>query len=132
MIVFELSGSYEFAVAAMICVVMSTLVSYLLFGHSYFSRQLKDRNIDITMGRGYLRMSELPVQDYMRRDEYLALKPDCTRADAVAKMAAAAASPPTPHPFGVHVESTDFRHVQLLRSFASFLRCQHTLRITPY
>lgn len=92
MIVFELSGSYEFAVAAMICVVMSTLVSYLLFGHSYFSRQLKDRNIDITMGRGYLRMSELPVQDYMRRDEYLALKPDCTRADAVAKMAAAAVS----------------------------------------
>ena len=92
LIVFELSGSYEFSVAAMICVVMSTLVSYLLFGHSYFTRQLMDRQIDITMGRGHLRMTELPVTKYVRRSDYLAIDGACDIGKAISEMVAAQVS----------------------------------------
>ncbi|MEC8546371.1 MAG: chloride channel protein, partial [Pseudomonadota bacterium] len=92
LIVFELSGSYEFSVAAMICVVMSTLVSYLLFGHSYFTRQLMDRQIDITMGRGHLRMTELPVTKYVRPSDYLAVDGASNLDTAISKMVAAQVS----------------------------------------
>ncbi len=92
LIVFELSGSYEFSVAAMICVVMSTLVSYLLFGHSYFTRQLIDRQIDITMGRGHLRMTSLPITNYVRAHDFLSLDGTCKVDAAIAKMVAAQVS----------------------------------------
>ena len=92
LIVFELSGSYEFSVAAMICVVMSTLVSYLLFGHSYFTRQLMDRQIDITMGRGHLRMTRLPVTKYVRPSDYLAVDGASRLDQAISKMVAAQVS----------------------------------------
>ena len=92
LIVFELSGSYEFSVAAMICVVMSTLVSYLLFGHSYFTRQLMDRQIDITMGRGHLRMTELAVTKYVRPSDYLAVDGASNIDTAISKMVAAQVS----------------------------------------
>ena len=92
LIVFELSGSYEFSVAAMICVVMSTLVSYLLFGHSYFTRQLMDRQIDITMGRGHLRMTELTVTNYVRPSDYLTVDGASNIDTAISKMVAAQVS----------------------------------------
>ncbi|HCQ82082.1 MAG TPA: chloride channel protein [Rhodobiaceae bacterium] len=92
LIVFELSGSYEFSVAAMICVVMSTLVSYLLFGHSYFTRQLIDRQIDITMGRGHLRMTKLPVTKYVRPSDFLSLDGASKIEVAISQMVAAQVS----------------------------------------
>jgi CIC family chloride channel protein len=92
LIVFELSGSYEFSVAAMICVVMSTLVSYLLFGHSYFTRQLIDRQIDITMGRGHLRMTKLPVTKYVRPSDFLSLDGASKIDTAISQMVAAQVS----------------------------------------
>ena len=92
LIVFELSGSYEFSVAAMFCVVMSTVVSYLLFGHSYFTRQLMDRHIDITMGRGHLRMTKLPVTKYVRPSDYLAVDGTSSVDTAISNMVAAQVS----------------------------------------
>jgi CIC family chloride channel protein len=70
LIVLELTTSYEMAVAAAIAVAVSALLSNLLLGYSFFDRQLLDRGIDISMGRGHLALSQMPlsalmVQDYM-------------------------------------------------------------------
>ena len=70
LIVLELTTSYEMAVAAAIAVAVSALLSNLLLDYSFFDRQLLDRGIDISMGRGHLALSQMPlsalmVQDYM-------------------------------------------------------------------
>ena len=53
--------SYEFALAAMLSIVVAIMVSNLLFGHSFFDRQLLDRGIDVAQGRGHIEMMETPV-----------------------------------------------------------------------
>jgi CIC family chloride channel protein len=53
-VVLELTQSYEFAVAAMLAAVVSTLLTSLVFGHSLFDAQLAGRGIDIAQGRGNL------------------------------------------------------------------------------
>ena len=45
LIMLELTMSYELALAAMLSVVTSSLVAHLLFGHSFFDRQLLDRGL---------------------------------------------------------------------------------------
>ena len=42
-IILEMTMNYEFALAAMISVVVCLMVSDALFGHSFFDRQLLDR-----------------------------------------------------------------------------------------
>ena len=37
------------------------MISHLLFGHSFFDRQLLDRGIDVSQGRGHIEMMETPV-----------------------------------------------------------------------
>ena len=61
LIILEMTMSYEFALAAMLSIVTSTLVSNAIFGHSFFDRQLLDRNIDVSQGRGHIEMMESPV-----------------------------------------------------------------------
>lgn len=51
LIVLELTGSYEYAIAAMIAVVISSLVTNRIFGLSFFDRQLLDRGINMALGR---------------------------------------------------------------------------------
>ncbi len=50
-LVLELTGSYEHAISAMVAVIVANLISYRVFGLSYFDRQLMDRGIDIKAGR---------------------------------------------------------------------------------
>ena len=45
LIVLELTQSYQYAVAAMMGVMLCGLLTNRLFGHSYFDRQLLDRGI---------------------------------------------------------------------------------------
>ena len=61
MIILEMTMNYQLALAAMLSVVSCCLVSHLLFGHSFFDRQLLDRGIDISQGRGHIEMMETPV-----------------------------------------------------------------------
>lgn len=68
MIVLELTGSYEYALLAMICIVTSVLTSYLLFGHSFFDKQLSDRGIDIAGGRSGLEMMERNIVTILHQD----------------------------------------------------------------
>ena len=60
-IILELTMSYDLAVCAMLSVVVCVMVSNLAFGHSFFDRQLLDRGIDVTRGRGQIEMMERSV-----------------------------------------------------------------------
>jgi CIC family chloride channel protein len=73
LIVLELSQSYEYAVAAMIAVMICTLITHRLFGHSFFDRQLLDRGIDLLKGREAIALEQQALapfasQDYVRAD----------------------------------------------------------------
>lgn len=61
LIVLELTTSYEFAVAAMLSVVVATLFSSLLYGHSFFDAQLMKRGIDVSQGRGNLELMNADI-----------------------------------------------------------------------
>ena len=50
LIVFELTQSYEFAVAAMLAAVIATFFTSLIFGHSFFDEQLLRRGVDLSRG----------------------------------------------------------------------------------
>jgi CIC family chloride channel protein len=61
LIVLELTGSYDYAVAAMVAVIISNLVTYRIFGLSFFDRQLLDKGIDMRLGRESIALSQRPV-----------------------------------------------------------------------
>lgn len=61
MLVFELTESYDFAVSAMLSVVVANLFSHLAFSHSLFDEQLKRRNIDVSVGRINLALMEQSI-----------------------------------------------------------------------
>ena len=67
-IILEMTMNYEFALAAMISVVVCLMVSDALFGHSFFDRQLLDRGIDVSQGRGHIEMMEMPVLDIVSHE----------------------------------------------------------------
>ena len=73
-IILEMTMNYEFALVAMISVVVCLMVSDALFGHSFFDRQLLDRGIDVSQGRGHIEMMESPVLDIVN--------PEFVRVDA--------------------------------------------------
>ena len=66
-IILEMTMNYQFALAAMISVVVCLMVSDALFGHSFFDKQLLDRGIDVSQGRGHIEMMESPVLDIVSR-----------------------------------------------------------------
>ena len=84
-IILELTMNYEFALAAMINVVMAMLFSNIFFGHSYFDVQLQDRGIDISQGRGHLEMMELDITSVISK-EYVKLNKNATVAEAITKL----------------------------------------------
>ena len=68
MIILEMTMNYELALAAMLSVVTCSMISHLLFGHSFFDRQLLDRGIDVAQGRGHIEMMETPVLGIVSAD----------------------------------------------------------------
>ena len=88
LIVFELTGSYDFALAALVAVVCSVLTSNILFGHSFFDRQLLGRGIDISTGRWRLNAQETLVESFCVRD-FTSLKETDTVSAALAQMQSA-------------------------------------------
>ncbi len=63
LIVFEFTRSYEFAVAAILAVSMSSFVSTRLFCYSFFDRQLIARGFDLRQGREFLSLKDISVAD---------------------------------------------------------------------
>ncbi len=91
LIILELTMSYEFAVAAMLSVVTSSMVAHAMFGHSFFDRQLLDRGIDVSLGRGHIEMMETYITD-IAHDDYVALKETCSVQQAIRVMVDAKAT----------------------------------------
>ena len=65
LIVFELTRSYDLAIASMIAVVFSNLVTYRFFGRSLFDHQLLMKGVDLSQGRDQARLSDMRVCDYV-------------------------------------------------------------------
>lgn len=61
LIVLELTQSYELAVAAMITVMLCSLVTHRVFSLSFFDRQLLDRGVDLREGREAIAMRQMTV-----------------------------------------------------------------------
>jgi len=85
-IILELTMNYEFALAAMLSVVVSIMVSNLLFGQSFFDRQLLDRGIDVTQGRGHIEMMETNVA-HIVSDDFVKVDADYTMSKAIKLLA---------------------------------------------
>lgn len=62
LIVFELTQSYQYAVAAIFSVAICSLISTRLYGYSYFDRQLSSRGFNLKLGREYLILDKLTVE----------------------------------------------------------------------
>ncbi len=67
-LVLELTGSYEYAVASILPIGICNLISYLMFGSSFFDAQLRSRNIQMGYGREYILMSQTKIIDYIDKD----------------------------------------------------------------
>ena len=85
MLVFELTQSYDFAVAAMLSVVVATFLSHISFGHSLFDQQLAKRNIDISKGRGHVELTARTITDITTQN-YLSVLPNSTVGKALDQM----------------------------------------------
>ena len=85
MIVLELTGSYEYALLAMVSIVLAVLTSHHLFGHSFFDRQLSDRGIDIATGRTGLEMMDRSIAGIVH-DDYAGLSTDDTAESGISKI----------------------------------------------
>ena len=88
LIVFELTRNYDLAMAAMVSVVFSNLVSYRLFGRSLFDVQLRMRGFDLSAGRDKAMLDHRLIESYVTRD-YTALAPDSSLGEAKARLLAA-------------------------------------------
>jgi CIC family chloride channel protein len=91
LVVFELTQSYEFAVAAMLAAVIATFFTSLVFGHSFFDEQLLRRGIDLSRGRGDLELQKQPISKVLNYD-FVSAVPDSKIKDAVKKLVKAGAS----------------------------------------
>ena len=85
LIVFELTRNYDLAMAAMVSVVFSNLVSYRVFGRSLFDVQLRMRGFDLSAGRDKAMLDHRLIESYVTRD-YTALAPDTALGEAKSRL----------------------------------------------
>ncbi len=78
-IIFELTHSYDLAFVAIICVAASCLISSLTFGHSFFDKQLINRNFKINSGRSEILLSEVFVSSIIGKNDYLKVDESITK-----------------------------------------------------
>jgi len=83
LLIFELTGNYTITTAAMLSVVFSNLVSYRVYGRSYFDHQLLGGGCDMSQGREYLKLYNRSFAEMIDANApRLAL--DASRSDALA------------------------------------------------
>ena len=68
LIILELTQSYAYAVAALMAVMASMLLTHRLFGHSFFDRQLLARGIDLSLGREAIALSQHTLETHLSDD----------------------------------------------------------------
>ena len=57
-LVLELTGSYEYAIAATFPIVICSFITSRIFANSVFDKQLISRGVEITKGREQIRLNE--------------------------------------------------------------------------
>ena len=68
LIILEFTGSYEFAVAAMIAVQVSSFMAHRLYGDSLFDMALNDRGFKIGLGRQHIQMNDIPLSKILSNE----------------------------------------------------------------
>ena len=87
-VILELTASYDMALVSLGSVVTSSLTVSILFGYSFFDKQLLDRGIDIRRGRGHIGLTETSVETIVN-DEFLRLEAEEKNSTAIDKMVSA-------------------------------------------
>ena len=64
-LVLELTGSYEYAIAATFPIVICSFITSRLFGNSLFDKQLISRGVQITKGREQILLNEILIENYV-------------------------------------------------------------------
>jgi CIC family chloride channel protein len=68
LIIFELTGDYRLTIGVMIGVVMASVLTRVLYGHSFFADQLKRRGLELQAGHDVAALRSLRVHDLIRDD----------------------------------------------------------------
>ena len=84
-IVMELTSSYTYALASLVGLTLSVSLSHILFGASYFDKQLATRGVDISTGRSGMLLMEKKAADFAS-DDFIALSGDDIVANATLTM----------------------------------------------
>ena len=66
-LVLELTGSYEYAIAATFPIVVCSFITSRTFGNSLFDKQLISRGVEITRGREQILLNEVSIQNYVEK-----------------------------------------------------------------
>jgi CIC family chloride channel protein len=85
LIILELTGSYDYAIAAMVAVIISSLITHRIFGPSFFDRQLLDRGIDMTLGRESIALANATLAS-CKNSDYVKLNSSISGDDAYKMM----------------------------------------------
>ena len=80
-LILELTGSYKFAIASIFPIVISTLITYLTFGSSFFDKQLLLRGIFMSFGREHIMLSQQSIRKYCNND-YIGFDKNITVSEA--------------------------------------------------
>lgn len=85
LMVFELTGDYALTVAVMIATVIASQIVIQGYGHSFFSKQLAKRGINLSAGRerGILRARRIPS---VMRHDFVFVSPDATMKEVRQKL----------------------------------------------
>jgi len=84
-LVLELTGSYEYAIAATIPIVICSFITSRVFGNSLFDKQLISRGISITKGREQILLNEILIKDYVD-NKYTKFKINTSIDEAIKKL----------------------------------------------
>ena len=68
LLILELTKSYEYALASIIPIAFSNLITYLIFGSSFFDAQLRLRNIKMDFGRENILLDQTKIINYASKD----------------------------------------------------------------
>ncbi len=68
LLVLELTGSYEYAIAATFPIVICSFITSRIFGNSLFDKQLISRGVAITKGREQILLNEVLIENYVDKN----------------------------------------------------------------
>ncbi len=67
-LVLELTGSYEYAIASIIPISICTFITSRILGNSFFDKQLLSRGIPISKGREQILLNEIKIKNFANKN----------------------------------------------------------------